>query len=151
MPSKLSVLRKLDPNFIRLLGYIKPHRGKLILSMLFMVVAAGSSSLIAMLLGKLTQVGFYKKEAWIILGAPIGLMIIAVLHGTSTYMSAYLLGKVNQGALITLREEMFAKMIRWPAKTYQENTRALRHLDALANRHGESRSGFIARMVYSHA
>ena len=29
-------------------------------------------------------------------------------------------------------------------------SRALRRLDALANRHGESRSGFIARMVYSH-
>ena len=37
-------------------------------------------------------------------------------------MSAYLLGKVNQGALITLREEMFRNMIRWPSKAYQENT-----------------------------
>ena len=122
MASKFSALRKLDPNFIRLLGYIKPHRGKLILSMLFMVVAAGSSSLIAMLLGQLTERGFYEKEAWVILGAPIGLLIIAGLHGLSTFMSAYLLGKVNQGALIAIREELFAKMIRWPAKTYQENT-----------------------------
>ena len=122
MASKFSVFKKLDPNLLRLMPYIKPHRGKLILAMMFMAIAAGSSSLIAMLLGQLTELGFYEKEAWVILGAPIGLLIIACLHGLSTFMSAYLLGKVNQGALITLREEMFRNMIRWPAKAYQENT-----------------------------
>ena len=122
MTSKFSIFKKLDPNLLRLMPYIKPHRGKLILAMIFMAIAAGSSSLIAMLLGQLTELGFYEKEAWVILGAPIGLLIIACLHGLSTFMSAYLLGKVNQGALIAIREELFAKMIRWPAKTYQENT-----------------------------
>lgn len=63
MASKFSVFKKLDPNLLRLMPYIKPHRGKLILAMMFMAIAAGSSSLIAMLLGQLTELGFYEKEA----------------------------------------------------------------------------------------
>ena len=43
----------------RLLGYLPPYKGIIALSIFFMVSAGAASSLIAWLLGKLTDVGFY--------------------------------------------------------------------------------------------
>ena len=54
---------KLNPSLLRLVTYLKPHRGKIAMSIVFMIGAGAASSLIAMLLGKLTDVGFYDQEA----------------------------------------------------------------------------------------
>ena len=87
-----------------------------------MIGAGAASSLIAKLLGMLTDVGFYDQEAWIITAAPIALILISVLHGGSMFMSNYLLGKTSQSVLVKLRGEIFHKLLRWPAETYQKNS-----------------------------
>ena len=112
---------KLNPSLLRLVTYLKPHRGKIAMSIVFMIGAGAASSLIAMLLGKLTDVGFYDQEAWIVVAAPIALIFISVLHGGSMFMSNYLLGKTSQAVLVRLRGEIFHKILRWPAATYQKN------------------------------
>lgn len=113
---------KLNPSLLRLVTYLKPHRGKIAMSIVFMIGAGAASSLIAMLLGKLTDVGFYDQEAWIVVAAPIALTFISVLHGGSMFMSNYLLGKTSQAVLVKLRGEIFHKILRWPAATYQKNS-----------------------------
>lgn len=113
---------KLNPSLLRLVTYLKPHRGKIAMSIVFMIGAGAASSLIAMLLGKLTDVGFYDQEAWIVVVAPIALIFISVLHGGSMFMSNYLLGKTSQAVLVKLRGEIFHKILRWPAATYQKNS-----------------------------
>lgn len=113
---------KLNPSLLRLVTYLKPHRGKIAMSIVFMIGAGAASSLIAMLLGKLTDVGFYDQEVWIVVAAPIALIFISVLHGGSMFMSNYLLGKTSQAVLVKLRGEIFHKILRWPAATYQKNS-----------------------------
>lgn len=113
---------KLNPSLLRLVTYLKPHRGKIAMSLVFMIGAGAASSLIAMLLGKLTDVGFYDQEAWIVVVAPIALIFISVLHGGSMFMSNYLLGKTSQAVLVKLRGEIFHKILLWPADTYQKNS-----------------------------
>lgn len=113
---------KLNPSLLRLVTYLKPHRGKIAMSIVFMIGAGAASSLIAMLLGKLTDVGFYDQEAWIVVAAPIALIFISVLHGGSMFMSNYLLGKTSQAVLVKLRGEIFHKILCWPAATYQKNS-----------------------------
>lgn len=113
---------KLNPSLLRLVTYLKPHRGKIAMSIVFMIGAGAASSFIAMLLGKLTDVGFYDQEAWIVVAAPIALIFISVLHGGSMFMSNYLLGKTSQAVLVKLRGEIFHKILRWPAATYQKNS-----------------------------
>lgn len=113
---------KLNPSLLRLVTYLKPHRGEIAMSIVFMIGAGAASSLIAMLLGKLTDVGFYDQEAWIVVAAPIALIFISVLHGGSMFMSNYLLGKTSQAVLVKLRGEIFHKILRWPAATYQKNS-----------------------------
>ena len=113
---------KLNPSLLRLVTYLKPHRGKIAMSLVFMIGAGAASSLIAMLLGKLTDVGFYDQEAWIVVAAPIALIFISVLHGGSMFMSNYLLGTTSQAVLVKLRGEIFHKILHWPADTYQKNS-----------------------------
>ena len=66
MPLIQRLQSKLNPNLVRLLAYLKPHKGKLLMSVFFMIGAGAGSSLIALLLGKLTDVGFYDQEEWIV-------------------------------------------------------------------------------------
>lgn len=124
MPLLQRLKSKLNPSLLRLVGYLKPHKGKLLLSVFFMIGAGAASSLIAKLLGMLTDVGFYDQEAWIITAAPIALILISVLHGGSMFMSNYLLGKTSQSVLVKLRGEIFHKLLRWPAEAYQKNSTA---------------------------
>ena len=112
----------LNPSLLKLLDYLIPHKGKLAMSLLFMVCAGASSSLIATLLGKLTDAGFYDQKEWIVIGAPVALIGVAFLHGGSMFMSNYLLGKTSQSVLLKLRSEIYHKLLRWPAETYQRNS-----------------------------
>lgn len=90
-------------------------------AILFMITAATSSSLIAVLIGQLTDIGFYEKQFWIILAAPIGLILIAAINGGSMFMSNYLLAKTSQSLLKQLRQELYKKLLHWPTITYQNN------------------------------
>ncbi len=120
-----ALTKNIDPNLRRLLTYLPKYKGMFLLSMIFMALSGSSSSLIATFLGKLTDVGFYEKEAWMVIGAPICLIFIAALNGFCVFMSSYLLSKVSQSILVTLRTQLFTNILYWPAHTYQRNTTGL--------------------------
>lgn len=116
-----ALFNRMPAGLRRLAGYLAEYRGQIAASVVFMLLAGGASSLIAMLLGRLTDIGFYDEKAWVIVAAPVGLILIAVLHGASMFMSNYLLGNISQSIMARLRAQMFAKLIRWPAASYQRN------------------------------
>lgn len=116
---------KIDPSLRRLLAYMPRYKWWVVGAIFFMIAAAASSSLIAVLFGKLTDLGFYEQEPWVIMAAPIGLILIGVLNGGSMFMSNYLLAKVSQSLLYTLRGELFASILRWPSAAYQKNATGL--------------------------
>ena len=112
----------LDPNLRRLLAYLPKYRHLLAGAVACMLVAAASSSLVAYLLGQLTDLGFYDKQAWIVVAAPVALIVVSFFHGGSMFLSNYLLSRASQFLLQDLREELFAKILRWPATAYQNRT-----------------------------
>ena len=116
---------KLDPDLRRLATYLPKYRWLVGGAIACMVVAAASSSLVASLLGKLTDLGFYNKQAWIIVAAPIALIAVSFLHGGSMFLSNYLLSRASQFLLQELRQQLFAKILRWPATAYQNNSTGL--------------------------
>ena len=116
---------KLDPDLRRLATYLPKYRWLVGGAIACMVVAAASSSLVASLLGKLTDLGFYNKQAWIIVAAPIALIAVSFLHGGSMFLSNYLLSRASQFLLQELRQQLFAKILRWPAAAYQNNSTGL--------------------------
>lgn len=125
MTLKNLMSRALDANVLRFLSYMKKEKWKMVFALLFMVLSGATSSMLASLLGNLTDIGFYEKESWVIYAAPLGLIGVAILHGGSMFGSAYLLATVSQRTLATIRSEMFAKIMRWPASGYIQNNSGL--------------------------
>lgn len=73
----------------RLFSYVLSYKKWLFISMCAMVITACSSSLIALLVGQLTDKGFYEKDPTAIWWAPGALLIISLAHGLSTFTSSY--------------------------------------------------------------
>ncbi len=114
-----------DPALTRLFHYALPYKWQLVMASVWIVGAASMSSLTATLLGKLTDLGFYEKESWVIAAAPATLIGVTLLYAVSTVMSTYLLTKISQSMLVTLRTELFARILHWPFANYQSHSTGL--------------------------
>lgn len=55
-----------------------------------------------------------------IFAAPAALIGVSLLFAVSTVMSSILMAKVSQSVLVTLRIELFERMLHWPAEAYQQ-------------------------------
>lgn len=120
------LFKHFDPDLIRIYRYLLPHKWRIALGAVFMAGAASMSSLTATLLGKLTDLGFYQQEPWVIAGAPAALIGVTLLFGFCTVASSWIMAKVSQAVLITLRTELYDRIMTWPAERYQNNpTRAI--------------------------
>ena len=104
----------------RLFSHVLRYKKWLVISMCAMVVTAGSSSLIALLVGQLTDKGFYEKDPSAIWWAPGSLLIISLAYGISSFTSSYFLQKISQDILYKFRTQLFSRVLRWPAITYQK-------------------------------
>ena len=116
--------RPIPPALRRLTGYLRTCRRQIAAALGFMVLTGLSSSAVAWILGRMTDIGFYSREAWIVTAAPIALILVSVMHGTGMYMSNRLLGTASQHVLTVLRRELFATIIRWPTETSERNPSA---------------------------
>ena len=114
-----------DPALTRLFRYALPYKWQLVMASIWIVGAASMSSLTATLLGKLTDLGFYEKESWVIAAAPATLIGVTLLYAVSTVMSTYLLTKISQSMLVTLRTELFVRILHWPFSNYQSYSTGL--------------------------
>ena len=111
-----------DPDLGRLYKLLLPYKWQIALACIFLMGAASMSSLTATLLGKLTDLGFYQDEKWVIFAAPSALIGVSLLYAVSTVMSSVLMAKVSQSVLVTLRTQLFERMLHWPAANYQKYT-----------------------------
>ena len=114
-----------DPALTRLFRYALPYKWQLVMASIWIVGAASMSSLTATLLGKLTDLGFYEQQPWVIAAAPATLIGVTLLYAVSTVMSTYLLTKISQSMLVTLRTELFARILHWPFSNYQSHSTGL--------------------------
>lgn len=106
---------------LRLFRYLPPYKWYLIGAAAAMVAGGGASSLIALILGKLTDMGFYQKDSIVAYLAPLALICISILHGGSQYLSSFLLVRVSQGILLEVRTLMFSRMVRWSDELFMKH------------------------------
>jgi len=109
----------------RLYSLFLPYKYKILLASLFLTGSALTSSVAASLLGKMTDEGFYGNESWLIWGAPLGLLLVTASFAFCSIMSSYILAKVTQSVLVSLRLDLFKKILNWPAPQYQTHTTGL--------------------------
>ena len=118
-------LPSIDPNLRRIYRRLFRHKGRIALAGVFMIGSASTSSITATLLGKLTDLGFYQQEAWVVAAAPAALIAVTVLFGLCSVASTLLMARVTQTVLSELRTELFEKILRWPAERVQANPTGL--------------------------
>lgn len=109
----------------RFFSYVLPFKKRVLLALCAMIASAGASSLMALLLGKLTDAGFYEKDPQIVIAAPLGLVLIAGLNGLGMLASNVLLSGVSQSVMMRFRAEMFSRFMHWPEDAYQRNATGL--------------------------
>lgn len=107
----LPILR--NAALMRLFGYLPTYKGYIIGATLAMIIGGGASSLIALVLGKLTDMAFYQQDTIVVYLAPIALVGISILHGGTQYLSQFLLVRVAQGVMLEIRTLMFDRILRW--------------------------------------
>lgn len=120
-----------DPYLMRLFAYLPPYKWYLVGAALAMAAGGGASSLIALVLGKLTDMGFYEKDPAVAMWAPIALIGISILYGGSRFLSDYLLAYISQEILLKIRTLMFERVLSWSDASF------------LKHRCGEVQSKFI--------
>lgn len=115
-------MEKVDPDLRRLYRYFLPHKWRLAVAVVFLMGSASMSSVTATLLGKMTDIGFYHQEGWIIYAAPLALIGVTLGFAICTVMSTVLMAKVSQAVLVKLRMQLFESILHWPDAEYQRNT-----------------------------
>ena len=101
----------------RLFSHVLRYKKWLAVALCAMVVTAGSSSLIALLVGQLTDKGFYEKDPTAIWWAPGSLLVISLAYGLSSFTSSLFLQKISQDVLYQFRTQLFSRVLKWPAAT----------------------------------
>lgn len=111
-------------SIMRLARYLPPFKWHIAGAIAAMAAGGGASSLIALILGKLTDMSFYGQDPMTVYLAPLALIGISILHGGSRYVSSYLLVRVSQSILLDVRTLLFSRMLRWSDKAFQEHRNA---------------------------
>ena len=113
-----SLLR--DPVFRRLLGRVLQERRILAVALVAMLISAATEPLMARMTGLLLDQGFYQRDAQAALWVPIGFVGIFIVRGLAGFTSTYLLNRISQSVLVELRGQMFAKLLAWPQKSFED-------------------------------
>jgi len=110
--------------YFRLLSHVRPHWKVFALAVLGMVAAAATEPLFPALLKPLLDGGFAAGTKPIF--PPIlfaaALVGIFVLRGVLTFTSSYFLAWVSNRLVLDLRAAMFARLVRMPARFFDDNT-----------------------------
>ena len=109
----------------RLFSYVLQYKKRIAIAFCAMIVNAGASSLIAILVGQLTDKGFYEKDPNAIWWAPGALLAISLAYGVASFVSAYYLQSISQSVLFNFRNALFSRVLRWPAEVYQRRNSGL--------------------------
>ncbi len=109
-----------DPVFRRLLGRVLQERKVLAVALVAMLISAATEPLMAKMTGLLLDQGFYRQDAHAGIWVPAAFVGIFILRGLASFASTFLLSRISQNVLLELRDQMFAKLLTWPQKRFED-------------------------------
>ncbi len=107
--------------YLRLLAYVRPHWQKLALGLFAMLFVAATETAQAWILKPLLDSMLSLKDTSSMLKVPLLLIIIFIVRGMATYVSAYCVSWVGNRLVNDLRSEMFRKLLSLPTRFYDGN------------------------------
>ncbi len=107
----------------RLLSYVRPYWKMFALSVLAMTLAAATEPLLPALLKPLLDQGFgAANSVWSPATLAGAIVVIMVVRGALTFTSSYFLNWVSSKVVLDLRDSMFARLVRFPTRFFDDNT-----------------------------
>jgi subfamily B ATP-binding cassette protein MsbA len=110
--------------YLRLLSYVRPYAVAFAIALLGMVVAAATEPLFPMLMKPLLDGGFAAagETAWPPIAFAIAIVAVFFLRGAAVFVSHYGMGWVAEKVVLDLRAEMFARIVRFPTRVFDDQT-----------------------------
>ncbi len=108
--------------YLRLLHYVLPYRAVFLLSIITMVVVAATEPMFPALLEPMLDGSFIKKDQTLIKWIPLLIIVLFVVRGVASYVSAVSLAWVASKLVMDLRNLMFRKLLSLPTKYYDDNS-----------------------------
>lgn len=106
----------------RLLGYIKPYWKVLSITLLALVLTAAMEPMMPALLKPLIDDSLIAKNAESMTTVPLLIVLVFVIKGLAEYASKVTSEWVAHKAILTIRNEMFAKINRLPLQAHHDYT-----------------------------
>src|SRR5256712_2648824 len=108
----------------RLLSYVRPHAKVFALAVLGMIAAAATEPLFPALIKPLLDGGFATRGApsfppAVFAGAIVGIFLV---RGILTFLSSFCLQWVGHRVVLDLRSAMFARLVRFPARHFDDQS-----------------------------
>ena len=91
--------------------YIVPEKSTLIVSVILMLIIAGTTALHAWLVKPALDMVFVEKDATMLLIIPIAILVITVIKGFSTYFQELLMSLLTMRMAANMRRNLYAYFI----------------------------------------
>lgn len=106
--------------YFRLLRFVKPYWGKLVLATIFMSLVAASNGAAAFLVKPVLDQIFFEKNAAMLAIIPFGVILLYLAKGLFDYLQAYLMGFVGQRVITDIRSLVFRRLQQQPLAFYDK-------------------------------
>jgi subfamily B ATP-binding cassette protein MsbA len=108
--------------YIRLLGYLKPYRVRLVSAITCSGLVAALSAAYAWLVRPVLDGIFINKDETLLLVLPLALLAVAVLKSGFSYGQTYLIQYVGNHVIADIRQALFRQFMRLPVPFHDANT-----------------------------
>jgi len=98
----------------RLLGYLRPYRGRFILGVLGAMLFSATMASFALLAKKFGDGTFTHQDPRTIVWVPLALIGLFILRGLGDFIQTYFMGYVGRQIVSQLRREVFRRILQLP-------------------------------------
>ena len=111
--------------YFRLLRFVKPYWGKLLLASIFMSLSASANGATAFLVKPVLDKIFFEKNGTMLVIIPFGIILLYLCKGVFDYLQAYLMGFVGQRVITDIRNLLFMHLQQQPLAFYDKTPTGL--------------------------
>ena len=108
----------------RLLGYLRPHRGRFLLGILGGVLFSATMASFALLAKKFGDGTFTHQDPRTIVWVPLALIGLFILRGLGDFTQTYFMGYVGRRIVSQLRREVFRHILHLPIGYFDRSSSA---------------------------
>ncbi|HVN22785.1 MAG TPA: lipid A export permease/ATP-binding protein MsbA [Syntrophorhabdales bacterium] len=106
--------------YFRLLRFVKPYWGKLLMAAIFMSGSAATNGATAFLVKPVLDKIFFEKNGSMLVIIPFGIILLYLVKGVFDYLQAYLMGFVGQKVITDIRNLLFMRLQQQPLAFYDK-------------------------------